>query len=298
MARAPKLAAGIAAALVLLLAAAPATAEETSTLTVDGVAISGGTLSVAGTAVFGDDLLGPVEVWSDATGDAVVNGVGLDLTSGTIATNLASRQVIFKMAVADGVAPINGSPPATGFQWPISANGEDFTRWLGAGNQGSNESATEFTALCSNDPGPGWACPDQLAGSHAADGITWNLPFFRMKPQLDVGSTIDAGSILCGVPCSMPWPPRLVGALTPTDTAGFPDTYVIPGTIRLGVAPAGTPEGAVTYTATGSLNSQANGFTGSLAAPSAPGTYTVFVKTCGGLQSSQTCVVGSGDFTV
>jgi hypothetical protein len=119
-----------------------------------------------------------------------------------------------------------------------------------------------------------------------------------MNPALDVGSTIDAGSILCGVPCSMPWPPGLVGALAPTDTAGFPDTYVIPGRIRLGVAPAGTPEPSVTYTTTGSLNAGATGFTGSLSAPSGAGAYTLWVKSCGGLQSSQTCVIGSSDFTI
>lgn len=291
--------AGAISALLLLGLTAPATAQETSSLTVDGIAISGGFVSVAGTASFADDLVGPVEVWSDAEGDAVVPGAGLDITGGTIATNLASKQVIFKMNVADGVGPINGSPPATGFQWPISADGQNFTRWLGAGNQGSNQSLSEFTSLCNNETETGgWTCPTPLSGSHTAEGITWNMPFFRMKPQVDFGSTIEAGGILCNVPCSMAWPPGLVGSLAPTDTGAFPDTYVIPGEIRLGVAPVGTPEPAVSYTATGSLNSSATGFTGSLAAPTSPGTYTLWVKTCGGLQSSQTCVIGSADFTV
>lgn len=304
MARTLKAAAGIVASLALALAAGPVSAVETSSLTVDGITVSGGTLSVTGTAVFGDDLLGPVEVWSDSEGDAAASGAGLDIAAGTIATDLASRKLVFTMSTVDGQpAPVDGSPPLTGFMWPISANGENWFRWLGAGTQGAATSPSKFTALCENENeaeggSGGWSCATTIPGSLTQDGITWNLQFSRMKPALDVGSTVEAGGILCNVPCSMTWPTQVVGALTPVDTAGFPETYVIPGRIRLGVAPAGTPESQVTYSATGALNATADGFTGSLSAPQSPGTYTLFVKTCGGLQPSQTCVIGSSDFTV
>ena len=57
--------------------------------------------------------------------------------------------------------------------------------------------------------------------------------------------------------------------------------------------------GAVTYGGSGNLTTPATGaFNGSVAVPAAAGSYTVYVRTCGGLQSSLTCAVGSTDITI
>lgn len=289
--------------MALALTVVPASADETSSLTIDATDVSNGFVTVAGTAMLGDDLLGPVEVWTDGEGDASLTGAGFDLTSGSIATDLAAKRLVFTLSTADGVGALGGSPPASGFEWPINVDGEDWFRWLGAGGPGSDNSTTKFTALCENENeaeggSGGWSCATRIPGEVTQEGVTWQLPFFRMKPVIDVGSTVDGGGILCGVPCSMAWPPGLVGALAPVDTGGFPDTYVVPGEMKLGIASAGFPESQVEYEGTASLDSSATGFTGAIAAPTTAGDYTVWVKTCGGLQRSLTCVIGSVPLTI
>jgi len=275
-------------------------AQTASTITVSNATANGGIISVSGTVALGPDVLGPTEVWSDPSGDAVVAGIGLDMTKGTIATNLATNRLVFAVSTSDGLpAPVDGPPPAAGFQWPVSVNGEDLTRWLGAGTAGSGNRTAEWTGLCHNQTSTGgWDCAQSVTGSVTGTGVTWSVSFGQIPNGVTHGSTIDSGAILCGIPCSIAWPPGLIGALSPIDTGGFPGTYVVPGKIQLGIAPAGTPAGSVTFTNTGTLVGSSSTFTGEVSRPSLPGAYTVYVKTCGGLQDALTCAVGTKDITL
>jgi len=300
-ARTIRLAASFAAALMLGLVAVPASADATS-IDVGTSNVVGGVVQVTGTITFGSDLTGPVEVWSDAAGDAVVNGVGLDIAKGTISTNIAQSRLVFGLDLADGLpAPADGPPPAaSGFQWPVTVNGEDRTRWLGAGTTGSGNRFADWTGVCHNETSMGgWDCALAVPGTITQAGVTWTVSFSQIAPGVTRGSTIDGGGILCGIPCSIAWPPGLVGSLAPIDTGGFPDTYVVPGKVEVGIAPLGTPPGAVNYNGTGNLTTPSTGaFNGSVSAPATPGDYSLFVKTCGGLQSSLTCAVGTADVTI
>lgn len=271
--------------------------EATSTIAFDGVVNQNGTLLLSGTLTAADDLLGPVTVATDGSGDAAAPGGGVDVGDAAISTDLASKRLVFDLGLNDAVA--NGGSPSIGYLWAISVNGEDTGQWLGAGGPGTNFAPTTSGGawLCTLTDA-GWSCPMGLQGGPTTDGVTWTLPFFRASPAVEPGSMIDMGGSYGGTPRSFTWPSFFnFAGLAPIDTGGFADSYLVPGEIELGIAPTGTPATAVDYTSTANLNTSSGEFTGALTAPAA-GAYTIYAKTCGGLTSSLSCVIGTHDITI
>ena len=283
-------------AAAVLLPSLPAGAEESTSVSVDTATIQNGSILLSGTLTAGDDLFGPVTVVTDPSGDASAPGGGVDLGDATIATDLAGRKLVFSLGLNDGVAA--GGTPFVGYSWPFSVDGTDTTQWLGAGGPGTNfpPKTNGWAALCT--VADGWICSTTIAGGPDAEAVRWTLPFFRSDPQIAPGTTIDIGGSYGAVPASFVWPSAIITAgLVNADSAGYPEPYVVPGEIRLGIAPAGTAEPLVDYTGTANLNPGTGAFTGALPAPAA-GTYTLYAKTCGGLQSAPVCAVGTADITV
>ena len=284
----------------------PAGAQEPgSSISIGNAALGGGKVTVTGAVSYAADAVGPLVVATDAAGDAgdAGNQAGLDIKDLSIQTLLKAKKVVFTMGIAGLAAPVDGSAPATGFHWPVVVNGEDRTRWLGAGTAGSNFAPRtgDWAGLCHNETANGgWDCTTSLTGSISASTVRWELPFTRSVPAITNGATIEgSGGPYCGVPCSWPWPSVVVGAAAPSDFADAPAMYKVPGEIKLGIAPAGTPEPSVTYAGAGSFTATtetAGTYAGSVNAPAAPGTYTVWSKTCFG--DGSTCVTASRDITI
>ena len=290
----------------------PAGAQEPgSSIAISGAAVSGGNVVVSGTAAYGPDAVGPLVVATDATGDAgdAGNRAGLDIKDLSIQALLKAKKVVFTMGIEGLAAPVDGNAPATGFHWPIVVDADEKYRWLGGGSAGTNlpPRTAKWVGVCENEAAgggtEGWNCPGSIPGAITSTAVRWELPFKYQTGLAPIayGSSIEgSGGVYCGVPCSWPWPSVVVGAAAPSDFADAPAMYKVPGEIRLGIAPAGTPESSVSYSGTATFTASddsAGSFSGIANAPAAAGSYTVWVKSCFGADGT-TCVTGSRDITI
>jgi hypothetical protein len=287
--------------VALVPLAGPTTAAETTTVTVASTTVGASTISVAGSIDFGTDATGDLVLGEDAAGDAVADGVGLDLGKISVRPDIAGKKLIWTLTINDGAAAIGGSPPMTGYMVPINANGEDFWRWLAAGTEGSNfGQQARWTGLCQNELADGsqggWSCPTMITGSVTPTAVSWTQRFTEMKPAIAYGSLIEQGSILCGRPCSFAWPVGLVGSVAPADTIAFMKSYKVPGEVHLAIAPAGVVPSSFPTKAT--FSGTAKSFNGTVPRPATPGAYAVWAQTCFGDGETPTCVLGSQDITV
>lgn len=270
---------------------------ETTTIAVQSAAVNGGSISVAGVVNYGADALGPVTLSEDVAGDVAVAGAGLDVGDVSVETDLAKQRLIFTLQLHDGLAaPVNGPGPFTGYMVPLLSDGDDRWRWLGAGGIGTNfaPQAGGWGALCSNElengQQGGWSCTDTITTTITADSVRWELPFAKMKPQIQYGSVIESSSIYCGSACSFQWPSFFnLAALFATDVSFPMDEFQVPGAVSLGITPDGTPPSAASFGTKATFNPATSEFSGALATPIDPGSYTVWARTCYGTPIS--CVV-------
>jgi hypothetical protein len=298
--------AAIAAALLITPTAGATPADPTTptSIGVSSATVGSTTIAVTGTLTLGSDALSAFTVGTDAAGDASPANAGLDLGNLTVTPNPTAKNLKFSIALNDASA-IGGTAPASGLGVPVVVDGEDHTWWLGGGNAGSNEGKTgPWTGLCTNENAAGtrggWDCTRSLTGAMNGTHVEWTLGYTKVTPAISPGSTIDfSGAGAAPIPVSFLWPAALVlGGVSPADTIDSTIQYVVPGGTQLGIAPVGTPESSVDYTAAGVLNATAGTFTGSLAKPAAPGAYTVFVTSCYGSTDEPTCVTATRDITV
>ncbi len=285
--------------------AAPGHAADATTVTVGTPTVSGSTVSVSGSIDFGTDVTGERIVSTDAPADATVKGVGLDLETLSVRTDLAAKKLIWTLTVGDAPAAIGGSPPATGYLVPIMADGDERWRWLAAGTVGSNQGKTaNWTGLCHNEQTEGtqgaWSCPTTTAGSMTATKVTWTQRFTEMKPALAFGSVVEPSSIHGGVPASMLWPAAFITAgLAPVDTMNAMEAFKIPGQVQLAIAKTGTTPAPSAFSHAATFNGATKGFSGSVPTPTATGDYTVWAQTCFGDGYEPICVRGSaGGITI
>lgn len=288
------------AALALALAiAAPAGADPAPT-TVDEVSasVSGSTISVTGAATFGGQ--DPVEVGFDGTGDSLVpQGVGLDIDRLYIQrSDGSSNDLIFTLKL-DGLTG-GGIPEAFQYNWDISvdggaaAGGSEWSLKTMRSGQGGQAGTAPWASIYSCTPSDtGFDCSPlaSIAVVYDADAgeIRMTVPLFRINAT--ASSTIEAWA-RNGQPVWVRTSAAgvLTGGVTADDA--FHDTYAVPGnTVKLGVAPAGTPESLVSFTTDAAVSGGA--FTGSLSV-SEPGAYDVYAKACFGAN----CAVGKTPVTI
>lgn len=279
------------------LSASPAGAAETTAVSIDSATSGGGSIVLAGTLAYGDDATGPITVGEDPEGDAAVSGGGLDFGRVDLRTNPSARTLTWDIQVYDMPPAVEQSAPFFGYTLPISVDSTDTGAFLAAGNAGASfpPSAGPFYQLCSAPEGS-YSCPTNLSGSMGADGITITLPYFRagIQPGSDVSPGAAAG---CGGGiCSTLWAGVLFNA-TGGDT-GFLSTFRVPGEVKVGIAPAGTPPGSVTMQATTTAETDGS-WTAAVAAPASPGDYVLVARSCwGAVDTGLTCAEGTSTITI
>ena len=302
--RGRKLTVVAALALVAALAGtgAPASALDPTTV-VNIETITRGTTDVAisGKVVLGTDATGPITVSADGPGDASPAGAGLDLgdTTFSITTGSSNPKLIVETKLLDGNATAGGNIPFTGFSFPFVVDGDASPNlWLGGGSQGTNLTprTDRWVTLCNT--ATGWTCPGSLGGGITTTSVRWELPFNSATPRIKPGMLIEPGGANGGVPSSFAWPSAyILAATSPADRAASMTPYVVPGSVQLAIAPAGTPESKLNFSPA-SVSVSTGSYIGALAAPAAPGTYTVFARSCWGDADGPTCVTTTRDQTL
>jgi hypothetical protein len=289
------------AAIVVVVAALPAGADENTTLAVTGAVPSGSTITVQGLLTLGADAVEPMTVSEDPQGDARVNAAGYDLGNSTVVADFSgtSPRLVVQQQIFDGVADENGNPPGQGYSWPIAVEGAGGDPlWLAAGSRGTNFTPEDswWTGMCTAGA-DGWICNTPVPGSVTSDAITWSVPFTVL--QAKPGKIVGAGTAYGGSPRSFVWPSVLVTqSLAPVDSAPAAMSYLIPGLVEAGIAPAGSSPHQVAYNASGAFSHRTGEYQLNLTAPSAPGDYTVWVRSCFGDAEDPTCVLGSHPLTL
>lgn len=270
---------------------------ETSTLQVDAVTV-GGTISVSGTLTLGTDATGATIVGTDGAGDASPPGMGFDLGDASVTPDLAGKKLTLAVKVNDGIPGVDGIGPAAGYVWPIGFDGVDTGLWLGAGTfvSGWPPKAGKWHELCTSTAGS-YSCGTVVPGAMSASLVSWTIPFKGPGTSgynATYGSTLDVGGSAPGSPAVIPW---AVATFAQTiDSVGITG-YKIPGGVEVGIAPAGTLESKVQYTSGGAFNPATSKFTVTAPTP-APGSYTVFVRSCFGLTEEPICLKTSQPLTV
>lgn len=287
--------------VAMILAALPAGANEQTTIAITSSAVNGSTITVDGVLTLGADATEPFTISTDPQGDARVPAGGFDLGDSTVVADYSgtSPRLVVEQQIFGGMPDEDGNPPGMGFSWPIKiGDGGGDPQWLAAGSAGTNftPSDTWWTGLCVNGEG-GWICDTPVPGTVTEDAITWSVPFTMVGAR--AGRTVSASSAHGGRPNSFVWPSVLVTAgLISTDTATAPIEYVIPGSVEAGIAPAGTPLGAVPWSAETPFAHKTGTYQLNLPAPADAGDYAVWVRTCFGDGWEPTCVVASQPLTL
>lgn len=283
------LAAGAALALAALTAAPGGAAPAPSSVDAISASVGASTIAVSGTATFGGQ--DPVEVVYDGTGDSTVSqGVGLDVERLLISrASGATNNLTFTIDL-DGLQG-GGIPEGFQYNWDISVDG-------GVANGGDEWS---IKAMRSGQGVQVGANPWAFLYRCVRDATTGNFTCTRQAPALAVSFSESAGAITITVPMNRigaeggskieAWArngdpmwirPSAGGAQTPGITVDGTahDPYDVPGTtVQLGIAPAGTPVGAVAFSTLASVSG--GSFSGALAKPGS-GSYDVWAKACFG----------------
>lgn len=282
---------GLAAALLLAGAATgsvTASAEDApqSTATLSSATPSGSTLRVTGTAALVP--LAPVQVSTDAAGDAPVPGA--DLVSASI-TALGDGTTAFELGIGN-FAPAAGSPPAVlhhnwGFSVTRGTTVQTFVlkavnrgAVIASGLDGSSAPDAPSFALqtCTPDPQTGQnTCTSQyLAGEVTADAVRFLVPTASLQgPGATVAAAGQGFNTSYGA-SDVLWTTNGLGG----DTMAGGAAFTMPtAEVRLGLAPAGTPVDAVALTDAKDLTGTA--FSTTLPRPAA-GSYVLVAQACHG----------------
>jgi len=271
-----------------VFAAVPAGSATPSGASGLAATVSGGTISVTGTASFGGE--DPVEVGvdgaNDNTGGANTAPLGVDLTRMLISQpdpNSPALQFTFDVAALTG----GGTPEHVAYNWDIKVDGGDpeggvnksLKSWRTrvASTTNTNPYAAIFDCVPQAPPQTGSSCSPgptvPVVYDEASSQVRLSVPLALIDAE--PGSTIEAWLRISS--------PVWIGATAGTQTlAGQYDTsthdpYTVPTkTVRLGIAPTGSP---ISYTAPASLSGSS--FSGSLATPG-PGTYDIGAQVCFG----------------
>lgn len=296
--------------LVLGMTLPPATqtagAQTATSVSIDSAIVDGSSITVSGAMAYGDDAAAPIQVAEDPMGDDADGGrvpQGTDLGNATIATDLAGKKLTFAFGVYDQTPGAKMAPTFV-YVWPLMVNGNDEARFLSSGVAGSWSGAGPIVdpngwfAHCTNTNG--YICATPLTGTMGNGKVEIIVPFSQASAK--PGYLIEAGGTVCsGSICSTFNPTALLfNNGTGGDTTS-PVGYQMPGEVKLGVAPAATPDESVATPVTASISlpsgKVAGTFSGSVPKPATPGEYKVVAKTCFGNVESPVCSLTSTPLT-
>jgi hypothetical protein len=283
----------------------PAVAQTATSISIGSASTSGSNIAVTGTVAYGDDAAAPIQVSEDPAGDDADGGQipqGTDLGNASIATDLAGKKLTFTLNIHDQT-PGAKMAPAFVYVWPFMVDGVDEMRFLSSGTAGSwtglgpAADPNGWFRLCQVTSG--YACPTPLTGTMGNGKVEIALPFSRAA--ITPGALIEQGTGGCSSLCSTFNPTAFLFDSTGGDTSA-PVGYQMPGEVKLGVAPAGTPDASVSTPAEATVSiagGKASGtFTGSVPKPATAGEYKVVARTCFGNVDAASCFTTSTPFTV
>jgi len=296
-ARKRALAAIAAGALALVPAAAGADVQANTHVDTLNAAVGGGAIAVSGTATF---VSIPTQVGLDGTGDAAVAGLGADVTSLKISRPSAgSANMKFEMGIADQpVAPVSGGPMIV-WNWPLLTDDTDNGYYLEA----RRVSASPFFPNANANPqfmlvhnhADGFHEHGPITGTMADGVVSWTVSLSAI--QASTASTIGTSSGCAALGSTASVPGGFILCANAGGDGAFLDveSYEIPkARVQLGLAPAGTPESAVTMSETATVNATTGAYSVAIAKP-APGSYILVAKACFG---SDNCGLSSTTITV
>lgn len=280
----------VAAAALLVLPATASSADvaaEVSSLTASATATG---VQVAGKASFAGDA---VTLGEDPAGDATQKGIGADITKASVELAPGGRALVFTFDIGDQPpAPVSAGVTIN-YNWGLVIDGSDTGLFLSAGRaglDGINPTTDPFFNLSQNGP-DGFTHVASLQGKMADGVVQWTVPLSALgaKPGSVIGSY---GEVAPGSHAGIP------GVITYYNNFGGDaitvDDYTVPGSVMLGIAPAGTPVDQIAATTPASLRSTGS-FTGTLPVPASPGTYTVVAVGCA---TADVCSVATTDVTI
>ena len=267
---------GIAAAALLVLAATPGTAASSADLTALTASASSTAINVAGKAIFAGDT---VVVGEDAAGDAQQKAVGADVVGATIELASGGRDLIFTFKIGDQLPAPAFAAPTINYNWGIAVDGKDTGLFLAAGRaglDGIDPSTDPIFAVNQNGP-DGFAPVASVEGKMADGVVQWVVPMsvIGAKPGSMIGSgygEVQPGSH-GGVPGVITYYTNNLGDYIAVDD------YTIPGSVKLGIAPEGTPVETIEAT-TAAAFKNGGAFAATLPLPAEAGTYTVVARAC------------------
>jgi hypothetical protein len=277
----------IALTLSLLAGATTGTTEITDL----SATASGKNVSVSGSASFGE---APVMVGEDPVGDNTggsAGAVGLDIEKLFISQPTAdSSTLLFTIKLASLTG--GGLPDSVQYNWDIAVNGGV----PAGGTSWSIKSArtSQYYQTGSVEPYAGvHSCvrnPDTGVYSCTARA---NVPAVFDPSSSEIRISVPLSVIQAGAGADITaWPrngdpvwvqPAALGAVTPGvtfDGAGHEEYTVPTRTVRLGIAPAGTPVQNVSFSKVATVNGS-GGFSGTVTAPSA-GSFDAWARACFG----------------
>jgi len=283
----------------------PAGAQTATSISIGSANTSGSNIAISGSVAYGDDAAAPIQVSEDPAGDDADGGAvpnGMDLGNASIATDLAGKKLTFSFGVHDQT-PGAKMAPAFVYAWPFMVDGVDEMRFLSSGTAGSwtglgpAADPNGWFRLCQVTDG--YICATPLTGTMGNGKVEIALPFSRAA--ITPGALIEQGTGGCSSLCSTFNPTAFFFDSFGGDTSS-PVGYQMPGEVKLGIAPAGTPDASVSTPARATVaigSGKASGtFTGSVLKPASAGEYKVVARTCFGNVDAATCFTTSTPFTV
>lgn len=269
--------------LVTSTAGAAATPTQVTALT---ASVSGTQVSASGKVTFGG--VDPIVIGEDPAGDPATSAAGLDLRSLSIGQPDGTRgELVFTIKL--GGMATGGIPELFQFNWDISVNG-------GAANGGAEWSIKTMRQYAAQTGGTDpdaavYSCvPNPTTGGFSCSRST-TIPVVYDQAAAEIRMTVPLAAINAspgalieawarnGQPVWVRTSAagQLTGFVTADDMTHDPYT-IPPKSVRLGLAPAGTPEGDVTFGPMIQLSNNGS-FTGSIAAPGS-GSYDLWARGC------------------
>ena len=270
-------------------------------LSISGVSHSGPVVTITGALDVGTEVMKTVAVMADPEADDLDGGAltddGLDLAGGSIGLDAAGN-LVFTLSTYDMSPVLDAVAPTFVYDWYVSVDGVEMGYMLQAGFLGGFGEANtgKFFKLCRRSNG--FSCPTSLTGTMGGNTVSVTVPpgLIGARP----GSLIDVGTgngAACPGICST-WQP--VGAHqhnTGGDSA-VPAGYMVPGGVKVGVAPAATPDGEVGYTTWASVGADGTWSADvTVEGITAGASYKAVAQTCSGLADTPVCATAVRVFT-
>ncbi|MDQ3991130.1 MAG: hypothetical protein M3245_02305 [Actinomycetota bacterium] len=276
------IATAMAASLMLIMGSASAqAATQIQSLTVSK---AGYYVDVRGTASFVD----VPTVVADEPGDANL----IDVHKATIARpNPASSTVQMSWDIA--LSTLSDLPPTTTFLWPLMVDGEDKGYFLMASRTGIGNANPMFAVA---KQGSGGYTSVAITGTMTTSKVTWNVPLTRIEAS--PGSKVEQGAALpSGWAClaGAAGSPGFYSCTISYDTVSFEPGTIPAATVRVGMAPAGTPVNQVALTMDASVAPATGSFDAQLPAVGMTGQHIVVARACYGVTN---CATASRNITL